>query len=210
MISKRYFGVLGAGLGGYLLSVGLVGAIVTGRFPLDGAPLSAPNVYDEVVQQWQALLSNLPSAPPAASRGDGPWAGHIARLDEALARNDVRTAEQAWRDAHVEVLRTRRWEGMMALGDAHLRLGEVTGSLSGARAQARQAYLAALLRARNEGSPAGVLAAAEAFGGLGDRDVVDQALRIASDLVARADARIGEVAAFKEQLSARVLSIASP
>jgi hypothetical protein len=46
-------------------------------------------------------------------------------------------------------------------------------------ARAREAYMTALLRARRDHSVDGVLRAAVAFGELGDRAVVAQALRIA-------------------------------
>jgi hypothetical protein len=46
----------------------------------------------------------------------------------------------------------------------------------------------ALLRARRHGSPDGALAAADAFGRLGDRDAERQARAVAARLVRRAEA----------------------
>ena len=60
---------------------------------------------------------------------------------------------------------------------------------SGARqpweADARQAYLGALFRARAEASLDGVLRATEAFATLGDRDVAEEGLRIAESVALR-------------------------
>jgi len=52
-------------------------------------------------------------------------------------------------------------------------------------AKARQAYLSALFRARSEGSLAGVLITAERFAELGDRDVVEQCIRVARKVAAQ-------------------------
>jgi hypothetical protein len=66
------------------------------------------------------------------------------------------------------------WQPLMKVGgDARAR-GDVPG--------ARRAYLAALFRARGERSLPGVLSAAEGFESLGDRPVVEQALRVAATL----------------------------
>jgi hypothetical protein len=56
------------------------------------------------------------------------------------------------------------------------------------RPRARRAYVTALLRARRHGTPEGALAAADAFGRLGDRDAERQARAVAADLVLRAEA----------------------
>ncbi|MEX2220274.1 MAG: hypothetical protein WEG40_00605, partial [Candidatus Rokuibacteriota bacterium] len=55
--------------------------------------------------------------------------------------------------------------------------------------RARRAYLTALLRARRQASHDGVLAAAAAFGRLGDHEIEQQAKSAAAKMVIRADAR---------------------
>jgi hypothetical protein len=62
---------------------------------------------------------------------------------------------------------------MLAVGDARLRIDQSTGPGNTAVAKAREAYLAALFRARQEGSLEGVIRAAEAFDALGDVEVAD-------------------------------------
>ena len=113
-----------------------------------------------------------------------PWTVHLRQVDEALAKRDVGAAERAWRDAYAAALGSRRWEGMLEVGDVARRIGEVTGDRATADARARRAYLPALFQARQQKSLDGVLRAAEAFSSLGDRQVVARCLRIAEHLAA--------------------------
>src|SRR5260370_18454473 len=71
---------------------------------------------------------------------------------------------------------------MVAVGDAAIRLGRATGTVAVAESRARRVYLTALFRARRHDSLDGVLAAGEAFGRLGDREVVKQALAMPTDM----------------------------
>jgi hypothetical protein len=120
-----------------------------------------------------AFMQVLTAERPDSSAAPSAWTAPLARMDEALAGGDRPAALAAWRQAYAVAFRSAHWEGMMAVGDAAGRLG------AEARAQARQAYLTALLRAQREGSLEGLLAAATAFGRLGDRDVLAHALRLA-------------------------------
>ena len=74
---------------------------------------------------------------------------------------------------------------MLAVGDAALRLGEVIRGPRVAVTQAREAYLAALFRARDRRSLDGVLRAAEAFDRMGDGELADRARRVADILVSK-------------------------
>ncbi len=137
-----------------------------------------------------ALVVALAVIEALAGHGDGPqgtaaaWQSPLRGVDDALARKDVSAAVSAWHDAYLAGLGSRRWEGMLAVGGAALRVGEVAPARWAAHAKARQAYLSALLRARQARSLEGVLHATEAFAALGDTGVVTQCLRIAEDLVA--------------------------
>src|SRR6266851_1589878 len=82
------------------------------------------------------------------ARFDTLWHAHITTVDRALARHDVSVAVGAWHDAYGAALASRGWEGMIAVGDAFLRIGAEAGSGRGSRSNARQAYLNALIRAR--------------------------------------------------------------
>ena len=113
------------------------------------------------------------------------WTAALDQSDAALARGDAAAAMSAWREAQGAALRSGHWEGMIAVGDASRRLAEAGRDRSDGLARARQAYLTALLRARRERSLDGLLGAAIAFGELGDRDVLAQALRLAEQHAGR-------------------------
>jgi len=137
-----------------------------------------------------ALLTMIVLVPACAESGpdtavDSATMRHVRRVDEALARGDVSTAVRAWHDAYGAALASRAWEPMLAVGDAHLRIGGAGGIGGAAYARARENYLVALFRARARRSLDGVLRATEAFARLGDRDVVDMGLRVARDVAAR-------------------------
>jgi hypothetical protein len=113
------------------------------------------------------------------------WTSPLSQAYAALERGDAGAAMSAWHEAHAAALRSGRWEGMLAVGDASRRLAETGGDRGDGLARARQAYLTALFRARREHSLDGLLRAAVAFGELGDRDVLAQALRLAEQQAGR-------------------------
>lgn len=133
-----------------------------------------------------AIVAAAPGGAGGMKEGHkAPWAGHLREVDEALATRNVSAAELAWHKAYVAALGARGWMGMVEVGDAYLRIGEVAKGRKVAQAKAREAYLSALFRARSERSVEGVLRTAEAFSALGDREVVEQCLRIAEGLAVR-------------------------
>jgi hypothetical protein len=120
------------------------------------------------------------AGPPPAQEGPAPWAAHLAAVDVALQADDLETAQRAWQTAYMAALASRRWEGLAETADAYLRLADATRTSGAPRARAL--YLSALLRARDAGARDGVLRAAAAFDGLGDREVAAQARGIAARL----------------------------
>jgi hypothetical protein len=146
------------------------------------------------------IAVSLPMIPTAEAAGPG-WAEQLQAMDEALGRRDAVAAQAAWREAYATAHASHGWPGMIVVGDAALRLGRATGTAAVSESRARRVYLTALLRARRERSLDGVLAAGEAFGRLGDRDVVQQAAAIAADLAARSgdDLARRRVQAFRSQ-----------
>jgi hypothetical protein len=140
------------------------------------------------------ILGTLGWAEAGTMRGPGvdqaaafAWVVHLRKVEDALARKDVSAAVRAWHDGYVTALGARRWEGLLEVADAHLRIGEVSGSRKASEPKARELYLAALFRARAQGSLEGVLRAAEAFARFGDREVVSRCLSIAERLAARSN-----------------------
>ena len=134
---------------------------------------------------FHGALTRLEGTLPAGRAHDDAWRAHVAQVDAALGRGDVSAAVQRWHDAYGAALASREWEAMVAVGDAFRRVGVVASSREGAKANARQAYLLALIRARRDGSVDGMLSAARGFAELGDREVTEQCLRIAARLAAR-------------------------
>jgi hypothetical protein len=138
---------------------------------------------------------------------DVAWRAQLARVDAALARNDLAGAEMLWAEAYVAAIKSRHWEGMVAAGDIYRRLGELGGFRKLSDAKAREAYLAALFRARNRGSLEGVLRVAQGFSELGDHEVVEQCISVARSVAARSwNPRAEErVRTFVERWDARAL-----
>ena len=158
-----------------------------------------------------AMASFAPRRPDDSSTRT--WTSNLQRMDEALAAGDISLAEQAWHDAYGQALGSRRWEGMVEAGDAALRIGAVAKSRRLAEPTARQAYLTALVRARGQRSVDGVVRTAEAFARLGDREVVEQALRIARDLAGtdpEAEARVRAVVDQSTRVSAAAHGLGTP
>lgn len=141
-----------------------------------------------------------------------PWIEPIRAVDEALAARDMSAAGRAWSEAYNAAQRSRRWEGLLAAGDALVRINQAAGGGKASAARAREAYLAALLRARQEGSLEGVLQVAEAFDSLGDAVVAAQTLRIAEAVAGRnpGSTVLARIAALRERWEAPLLSTASP
>jgi hypothetical protein len=124
-----------------------------------------------------------PVMPPA--KGQSALSERLAAMDEALARGDVSRAISDWRDAYGLALGSWRWEAMILVGDAALRIDALASRPPGPRvafrAEARQAYLNALFGARRVGSREGVLRVAEAFAALGDLEMAARARTIAGE-----------------------------
>jgi hypothetical protein len=131
-----------------------------------------------------AVIEALAGQNNQLSTPEPQWAQHLHRVDEALRRNNVSAADRAWHDAYVAALGSRHWEGMLAVGDAARRIGDRSNTRLAAGAKARQAYLGALFRARDDRSREGLLHVAHAFAALGDTAFAIHCLRIAEPLTA--------------------------
>jgi len=87
-----------------------------------------------------------PTIPPASAEPDrADWGARIAEMDQALGRNDVAAAQSAWREAYIAAHLSRTWAGMLAVGDAALRMGRATNAADLFEPRARRANLTALL-----------------------------------------------------------------
>ena len=134
-----------------------------------------------------------------------PWMAPLRHVDDELTAKNATEAVRALQQAHLAALGSRRWEGMVAVGDASRRIGQAIGAARVYDARARQAYLVALFRARHTRSLEGVLRVADAFSALGDIEVVAQCLHLARGLLARSpdDTAQARVTALEQQLADR-------
>ena len=110
------------------------------------------------------------------------WTQRVALVDEALARTDLSRATHEWREAYGAALSSRRWDALVEVGDQAVRIAEVSGGAPQFRAEARQAYLNALFRARAQRAVEGMHRVAEAFERLGDSEMAQGARRMAENL----------------------------
>ena len=124
----------------------------------------------------------LEEKPYRGSLENEPWIFPLQKVEEALELKNIGAADFAWHKAYVAALGTRRWEGMVEVGQAYLRIAEAAGVRKAAEPRARRCYMTALFRAREQGSLDGVLRVAEAFAALDDRAMVDQSFMIAQRL----------------------------
>ena len=131
-----------------------------------------------------AVMEALAAHAEQPDRGTTPWAPHLQQIDRALRRNNVNVARREWHDAYVAALGSGRWQGMLAVGDAALRIGDASRSRMTGATRAHHAYLSALFRARDERSLEGVLRTGEALAALGDTGLAIYCLRIAEPLLA--------------------------
>ncbi len=136
-----------------------------------------------------AHVGPSPASPAAAQStpADPTWQTALEAMDRALDARDISAAEVAWRDAYVHAFRSRQWDALFAVGTGALRIGDHVAVQQPYRARARQLWLSALFRARQQRAVDGAIATAEAFAALGDVEAVKQALHIA-DQVAALDA----------------------
>jgi hypothetical protein len=102
----------------------------------------------------------------------------VDQVERAIEAEDRSRAGQLWNAAYAAAVRSRRWEPMVALGDAALRLDLAAGVPGGYRAAARQVYLSALVRVRILRSTDGLCRIANAFDRMGDPEMARRVRRV--------------------------------
>ena len=113
------------------------------------------------------------------------WREHLNEMEQAIAASQAAAAVRAWHRAHAAAIDQPGWQSIVHVAEAARRIGAVPGFGRAGQARARETYWLALFRAHREGSLTGVLRTAEGFGGLGDRNMVEQCIRIAESRAAR-------------------------
>lgn len=178
-----------------ILFIGAVGGIVVSKAGSAVQRDGGSDRYREALRARNRRLMDIEIAQQIA-----PVTVRLEGVDRAIAGSRFDEAQAAWHEAYGAAIRTRRWEPMLAVGDAAVRLAEQSPALATQYANARRSYLAAFIRAREVDSFDGLLRSAEAFARLGDRHVVDVCLR-AAEGVARDDAeRLARVRALATSL----------
>jgi hypothetical protein len=180
---KRHVVVVAGLLGLCAIAIGIVmhgGGLLVPN-PEHAALLGARAAVHEQVERRETPV------PAGWHQDDGVWTAHLRVVETELAGGRVDVAVRVWHDAYGAALESRSWESMIAVGDAFMRIGHAAGTPGGARMNARDAYLIALIRARRHRSVDGALRSAEAFRELGDRAIVEQCLHIAAQLAAGDD-----------------------
>lgn len=131
-----------------------------------------------MVSRRPAGESSSPELRPGSRQSSvgSAWRGHLRVVDQALGQRDIDQAQRAWESAHLAAVESPSWEGLIATGQASLRIGDATSGRMAAELSARRAYFAALYRACRANSFEGILRAAEAFEALGDREIVEECL----------------------------------
>ena len=151
-----------------------------------------------------SALAALPVKAGGEDEGSRAWMHAIEELDRALERGDVRAALRSREDARIAALASPRWEGMVAVGDATVRLARSAGLESAMEPAVRRAYWSALVRARREGSIDGAVRVTQALLDFGDHEMARRGLSVARALTTtcqHTDA-LGRVRALERRLNA--------
>src|SRR3989304_2195647 len=125
------------------------------RWPSRGTP-SGNHTSSAARRRSTAGTCAAPSWPGA--RGTRPrWPAPPGGGGGARGGGAGRAPPGAGRGGYAAALPSRHWEGLIAVGDVYLRIGDAGAFRAAARTKARKIYRAALLRARDSASVAGVL-----------------------------------------------------
>ena len=142
------------------------------------------------------------SAAPGRARDADLWRAHLDVVEKELARGHIDVAVRVWHDAQGAAVASRTWDSMIALGDSWMAIGRAAGTPRGSRERARDAYTAALIRARSSRSVDGVLSSAEGFRRLDEHVFAEQSLRIAEHMVDGDDSALRRVREIRQRWAA--------
>jgi hypothetical protein len=167
---------LASGFGLFVIGLAVMARGGTSLTPRPGATLRGPRAaVHEELERREALV-------PYGRPDHDYWRAHLDVVTEELAQGHIDSAVRAWHDAYGAALQSRSWQSMIAVGDTFMAIGRASHSVRGARMNAREAYLAALIRARRDQSVEGALRSAQAFREIEDNALADQCLYIAGQL----------------------------
>jgi len=183
-----------------LVGVGVLGGVVIDRMRFDRHRMAVLKPYEDALMRRNQMLMRLELATNGRHPAfDAQWRQALQDIDDAWQTANPGRAAAAWRDAYRAAVRSGRWDAMIDVGDAALRVGPVSEFRDAPDAMARRSYLIALFRARAEASPDGVLRACEGFALLGDLPVVKQCIGISHALAKSDPVADGRVVAFAKR-----------
>jgi|GEM_PF-1633005 hypothetical protein len=183
-----------------LVAVGVLGGVVIDRMRFDRHRMTVLKPYEDALMRRNQTLMKLELATNGRHPAfDAQWRQALQDIDDAWQTANPGRAVAAWHDAYRAAVRTGRWDAMIDVGDAALRVGPVSEFRDAPDAMARRSYLIALFRARAQASLDGVLRACEGFALLGDLPVVKQCIGIGHELAKTDPAADRRVVAFANQ-----------
>jgi len=195
MILRRT--VLAVSIGVGLVLFGVLSGIVIDRLRFDRQRAAVLKPYEDALRGRNEVLMRLELATNGRHPAfDAQWRRSLQDVDDARQTGSSGRAVAAWRDAYGAALRSGRWDAMIDVGDAALRVGAVPEFRESPDAAARRSYLTALFLARGQASVDGVLSACRGFALLGDVAVVRQCIEIGHELAKSDPVAGGRVAAF--------------
>jgi hypothetical protein len=148
--------------------LGLTGVVVLGVMSILG-----------VSESGRAALGRVAVVEPESAPA---WTQRVALVDDALGRSELDRAIDEWREAYGAALKSGRSEGLIAVGDRAVRIAALAGDSSSFRAEARNVYVHAALRAGAERSRTTILGVVERLERLGDPERAAQMRHIAARL----------------------------
>ena len=126
------------------------------------------------------VLADSGHVDPPATRLVSEWSVEIGHVYAELAAEQIGPAIRSWERARAAARASRQWQGLLAVGDAYLRIGDAVDFRRAFVATARDTYLEALDRARDTASVEGVLGAAAALTTLAACPAVEPTVGVAA------------------------------
>ena len=203
--------VIAISLGVGLLVFGVLIGIAIDQMRFDRHRAAVLKPYEDALRHRNEALMSLELATTGRHRSfETQWRQSLEDIDNARQTGNPGRAVAAWREAYRAAVRTGRWDTMIDVGDAALRVGAVPGLREPPEAAARRSYLPALVRARGQRSLEGILRACEGFALLGDMPVVQQCLAMGHETAKSDPVADARVTAFARRFIAQPVVAAEP
>jgi len=109
-----------------LVTSGVLGGVVIDRICFDRHRMTVLKPYEDALMRRNQTLMKLELATNGRHPAfDAQWQQVLQDVDDAWQTANPRRAVAAWHDAYRAAVRTGRWDAMIDVGDAALRVGPV-------------------------------------------------------------------------------------